>query len=100
MPPWIVLEKEAVTVTVRVSPNARRSGIEGVWNGSHLKIALQAPPIDGRANEALIDFLSKTTGMRKSAITLCSGSTARQKRIRIACSAPQAIAELLIQSAG
>lgn len=78
-----------VTLAVRVLPNARRSGIEGLWNGSHLKIALSAPPVDGKANEALIDFLSDFFDLRKSAITLLSGQTGRIKTISLSFSASE-----------
>lgn len=72
-----------ITLAVRVSPNARRSGIEGLWNGTHLKIALTAPPVDGKANATLIDFLSDFFGLRKSAIDLLSGETGRQKSVHL-----------------
>ena len=70
-------------LSVRVTPNARRCGIDGVWNGTHLKVALTAPPVDGKANEALIDFLSDLFAVRKSAISLQSGQTGRQKVIQV-----------------
>jgi len=70
-------------LTVRVLPNARRSNFDGIWNGTHLKIALSAPPVDGKANEALIDFLSDFFHLRKSAIALLSGQTGRIKRLSL-----------------
>ena len=72
-----------LTLTVRVSPNARRSGFEGLWNNTHLKIALTAPPVDGKANEFLIQFLSDFFDLRKSAISILSGQTGRIKKISI-----------------
>jgi len=75
------VQKNKLILSVRVSPNAHRSGIEGIWNDTHLKIALTAPPVDGKANECLIEFLSDHLSIRKSAITLQSGQTGRQKRL-------------------
>ena len=77
------IQKNTLILSVRVSPNARRSGLEGIWNNTHLKIALTAPPVDGKANEALIDFLSDYFSIRKSAINIQSGQTGRQKVIRL-----------------
>lgn len=68
---------------LRVSPNAKRSGIEGLWNGTHIKVALQAPAVDGKANKALIDFLSETFKIKKNAIFLMTGETSRCKLIFI-----------------
>ena len=70
-------------LTVRVLPNARRSNFDGLWNGTHLKIALSAPPVDGKANAALIDFLSEFFHLRKSAVSLLSGHTGRIKRVSL-----------------
>ena len=76
-------QDQVLSVAVRVQPNARRNGVVGLWNGTHLKIALIAPPIDGRANEALIDFISSFFGVRTGAVALVSGQTGRQKRITV-----------------
>ena len=83
MTSYLTQQGNRLVLSVRVSPNAKRSGIEGVWNDTHLKIALSAPPVDGKANEALVDFLSDLCGLRKSAITLLSGQTGRIKKISL-----------------
>ena len=81
--PFIEQTNCQLILTVRVLPNARRSNFDGLWNGTHLKIALSAPPVDGKANEALIDFLSDFFHLRKSAISLLSGQTGRIKRLSL-----------------
>lgn len=81
--PYLTRHERSLTLAVRVSPNARRSGVEGIWNGTHLKIALSAPPVEGKANEALIAFLSDLLSVRKSALTLISGQTGRVKKIAV-----------------
>ena len=70
-------------IKIRVSPNAKRSGFEGLWNGTHLKLALRAPAVDGKANEAVVDFLSDFFHIKKSQIQIISGQTNRCKIIRL-----------------
>lgn len=82
---WLHREGCILTISVRVTPRARRSRIEGVWNETHLRIVLQAPPVDGQANAAVIAFLADTIGVRKNDVTLLSGTTGRCKIIRIVC---------------
>ena len=80
---FVQQDKNRLILTVRVSPNARRSSFDGLWNGTHLKIALSAPPVDGKANEALIDFCADYFHIRKSAVSLLSGQTGRVKRLSL-----------------
>ena len=72
-----------VKLSVRVIPGARRNAFDGLWNGTHLKVALQAPAVDGKANEALIDFLSETLEVKKKNIFIVTGQTSRCKLIVI-----------------
>jgi uncharacterized protein (TIGR00251 family) len=74
--------REAI-VNLRVIPRAKRSSIEG-RRGDSWRARLQAPPVDGAANEALIDLLAKTLGVARRDITIVSGERSRQKRVRIA----------------
>lgn len=78
-----VQQQNKIILTVRVSPNARRSGFDGLWNDEAVRVALFAPPVDGKANEALIDFLSNFFEIRKSAIEILSGATSRIKRLSL-----------------
>lgn len=68
---------------IRVLPNAKRSGWAGVWNGTHYKIALQAPAVDGKANEALIAFLSDSLHLPKRAFSIVLGQTNRLKVVQV-----------------
>ena len=71
---------EGCTLAVRVQPGAKRTAIIGVFgDGAQLKIALQAPPVDGRANEALIEFLAQLAAVPKSSVTILSGHSSRSK---------------------
>ena len=71
-----------VTFAVRVQPRASRDAIAGVMDGA-LKVRLTAPPVEGRANEALIDFLSSILKTSKSAVRIRSGEQSRSKRVEI-----------------
>ena len=67
-----------VRITCRVQPRAGRSAVKGIQGGS-LRIALAAPPVDGRANEELREFLSDTLDVPKSSITIVHGEKGRDK---------------------
>ena len=68
---------------VRVLPNAKHVGWAGKWNDTHYKIALRAPAVDGKANEALIEFLADYFKLPKRAFAIISGQTNRCKIIEI-----------------
>ena len=70
-------------LSLKVTPNAGRNEITGFTDGVlHLKI--KAPPVKGKANRELIDFLSKELGVKKSAVTIVRGQTSRNKVIAVA----------------
>jgi uncharacterized protein len=69
-------------LTVRVHPGARKNGVTGIHAGA-IKIALTAPPVDGKANEALIAFLADTLRLPRARIALVAGVTSRMKTLRI-----------------
>jgi hypothetical protein len=72
-----------VTFTVKVQPRARKNAITGTI-GDALKLALTAPPVDGRANEACIEFFANLLDVPRSSVTIASGETSRNKVIRVA----------------
>jgi uncharacterized protein (TIGR00251 family) len=71
-----------VTFAVRVVPRASRNEIAGV-HGDALKVRLTAPPVEGRANEALTAFLAQRLGVRKSQVEIAAGATSRHKKLRV-----------------
>ena len=74
--------KDGVTLAVRAQPGAKKTAIAGIYGEgaeAQLKIAVQAPPIEGRANEALIKFLAATFDLPKSSVELISGDLGRAK---------------------
>lgn len=82
MADWLQADDDGVTLALHLQPGAKKTEIAGVHGGA-LKIRLVAPPVDGKANEALIAFLAAKLGVSKSAIALKSGQTSRTKRVRI-----------------
>ncbi len=74
--------EEAAFIAVRIQPRASKNEIVYREGGS-LKVRLTAPPVDGAANEALVDFLSDKLSVSKSQVEIVSGQTSREKRIRI-----------------
>lgn len=74
--------KGGVTLAVRAQPGAKKSAIVGIYgegDSAQLKVAINSPPVDGRANEALIAFLAKFFSLPKSAVELATGATSRSK---------------------
>ena len=71
-----------VTLAVRAQPGAKKTAITGVYGegaAAQLKIAVQAPPLEGRANSALIAFLAETFDLPKNGIEVISGELSRSK---------------------
>ena len=87
-------ERGVVTLRVRVQPRAGRDGIAGVIDGA-LRVRLSAPPVDNRANEALIEFLAAVLKTSKSAVRIRGGEQSRTKRIEIFGVTRQQIENLL-----
>ena len=74
--------EKSCTLAVKAIPNAPRNEVVG-WLGDALKIKIHAPALDGRANEALCEFLAAELGLPKRAVTLAQGDKSRQKLFRI-----------------
>ena len=70
------------TLPVRAQPGARRNGIVGIHQGS-LKVAVTAPPEDGKANRALIETLAQELGLKRSQVELIKGQGNREKTFLI-----------------
>ena len=72
-----------VSIAVKVHPRAKKNAITGEI-GDALKLALTAPPVEGRANEACIEFFANLLKVPRSSVTIASGETSRRKVIRVA----------------
>ena len=80
MPPWIKAVPQGVELLVLVQPRASRTKAVGEHDG-RLKIALAAPPVDGEANAALVEFLADELDLRRADVELVDGATSRRKRL-------------------
>lgn len=71
-----------LVLELRVQPRAARTGFAGL-HGDRLRLRLNAPPVDGRANAALVEFLARAFGAPRASVTIEQGLTGRDKRVRI-----------------
>ncbi|MGA3094725.1 MAG: DUF167 domain-containing protein [Dehalococcoidales bacterium] len=88
------IRRDKAILAVRVTPGAKRNAItalkEGVWN---IKIA--APPVEGRANEELVAFLSKKLDIRRSSLNVIKGQSSRNKLVSVSGMSQKEIARRL-----
>ncbi len=73
---------ESFKLSVRVQPGARETAIVG-WVDDVLRVRVAAPPVDGKANEALIGLLAKTLGVTKSSVRIQRGESSRRKLVAV-----------------
>ena len=85
---------EACRLSVRVTPNARRDEIAG-WVGDDLKVKVRAPALEGRANEALCEFVARELGLPRGAVALARGAKSRSKLLEVRGLAAQALRDRL-----
>ena len=81
--PWLKPLSGGVELAVLVQPRASRTRVVGEHDGL-LKIQLAAPPVDGEANAALLEFLAKQLGVPRRQVTLTAGDASRRKRVTVA----------------
>ena len=74
---------KGITFAVKVHPRARKNAITGTV-GDALKLALTAPPVEGKANQAVIEFFADLFAIPRSSVTIASGETSRNKIVRVA----------------
>ena len=94
-PGWLKTSGDDVVLNLHIQPGAKRTEVAGI-HGDALKIRLHAPPVDGKANEALIAFLANALGVPKARVALESGQTSRSKRVRVAAVAWANVAATLM----
>lgn len=95
MSEWLRVAADGrITLTLHIQPGAKKTEFAGL-HGDALKIRLAAPPVDGKANEALIKFVAETLKLPKSAVNLKSGQTSRRKVLEISGSSREVLADLI-----
>ncbi len=82
MSSWLRADGDSLILTLHIQPGAKKTEVVGL-HGEALKIRLAAPPVDGKANAALIDFIAARVGVGRTAVELISGETSRSKRLRV-----------------
>jgi len=86
-----------VRIAVQISPNAKRSEVLGVFDDA-LKIKLQAQPIEGKANEALVKYIAGALKVARSSVAITHGHTNQRKLLEVASGAltPDAVEQVLL----
>jgi uncharacterized protein (TIGR00251 family) len=85
---------QGVSFAVKVHPRAKKDAITGEF-GDALKVSLTTPPVEGRANDACIEFFAKLLKVPRSSVTIASGQTSRNKVIRVAGVSPEYVIDRL-----
>ena len=87
MTDWLRSDGDGVILNLHIQPGAKKTEIVGLY-GDALKIRLAAPPVDGKANAALVAFIAAKVGAGRTAVEVISGQTSRAKRVRVAGISP------------
>jgi len=90
---WYQTGGDGVTIHVHAQPGAKRTEVAGVY-GDSLKLRLASPPVDGKANECLIEFLARRLGVKRSQISITRGASSRRKTVFVAAAGLQPAALL------
>ena len=91
---------DGCVVCLRVQPGARKAAVKGEQAGA-LKLAVTAPPVDGKANAAVIEFLAELLRVKRAQIEIIAGETSRDKRVLIrGLKSDEVQARLSLQLAG
>lgn len=80
---WCRKTSEGWLIAVHAQPGAKKSAVAGL-HGEALKVRVAAPPVEGKANEALIAFLAKALGLPKRAVSIVRGESSREKLLLVA----------------
>jgi uncharacterized protein (TIGR00251 family) len=96
--PWAHDASGGVLLEILVQPRASRTRAVGEHDG-RLKVQLAAPPVDGEANAALIEFLADALGVRRADVRIVRGDTGRRKTVQVAGATAAAAREALAPTA-
>ncbi|MCX7140296.1 MAG: DUF167 domain-containing protein [Proteobacteria bacterium] len=80
---WYKTGGDGVTIQIHAQPGAKRTEISGL-HGDCLKLRLASPPVDGKANECLIEFLASRLGVRRAQVSIVRGASSRRKTVFVA----------------
>ena len=80
-PAWLRADNDGVLIYVHLQPGARRTGLGGE-HGDRLKVAVAAPPLEGRANDALVSWVAECLGLPRRQVSVTAGLRSRDKTLR------------------
>lgn len=80
---WRRVDGSTLLLTLHIQPGASRTEVAGL-HGDALKVRVASPPVDGKANATLLDFLAEVFGVPRRDVTLVRGETSRAKVVRVA----------------
>lgn len=95
--PCLVARGDGSLLNVAVVPNARRTGADGLHDGA-LRVRLVAPPVEGQANELLVEWLARELGLPRRALRVARGARSRRKAVEIDLG-PERVAQWLDRAA-
>lgn len=94
---WYELRRDGVAIQVHAQPGAKRTEIAGL-HGDCIKVRLASPPVDGKANARLIEFLARRLGVRRNQVSITRGTSGRRKTVFVAVAGLQPA--ILLEQAG
>jgi uncharacterized protein (TIGR00251 family) len=80
---WFRIGDDGVTLQIQAQPGAKRTEVVGTY-GDCLKVRLASPPVDGKANECLIEFLAGRLGVKRGQVKITRGLSSRRKNVVVA----------------
>lgn len=92
--------KHGAALTIRVTPRARKTEFSGIMEDGTVRIRVSAPPVEGKANKALINFLSKVLKVRKNKIEIVAGEKGLDKIVSILDMTAEQVEELIMEYLG
>ncbi len=80
---WYHIGRDGLTIHIHAQPGAKHTEVVGLY-GDCIKVRLASPPVDGKANECLIEFLARRLGVKKGQIMIARGTSSRRKNVFVA----------------
>lgn len=87
--------RRGAAITVKVTPRSRKTAVAGLMDDGTIKIKVAAPPVDGAANQALVEFLAQTLGLPKGQVDIVAGETSERKLISLVGISPEKVDRIL-----
>ena len=87
--------KRGAAITVKVSVRAKKTGVSGVMDDGTIKIRIAAPPVDGAANIALVEYLAEVLRLPQNQVDIVAGETSERKLISLVGISPEKVDSIL-----